>query len=88
MVLMAPLQLNQRATVEKNLSRLPRCVLLLSLHSESTTEYQARRLTRAYLAMKENHHKIKRWSLLREAGLSDERMTDLVSELLTEILSE
>ncbi|WP_407829444.1 TnsD family Tn7-like transposition protein [Shewanella algae] len=81
-------QLNQRATVEKNLSRLPRCALLLSLHSESTTEYQARRLTRAYLAMKENHQEIKRWSLLREAGLSDERMTDLVSELLKEILSE
>lgn len=81
-------QLNQRATVEKNLNRLPRCALLLSLYSESTTEYQARRLTRAYLAMKENHQKIKRWSLLREAGLSDERMTDLVSELFTEIVSE
>ncbi|MDP5032497.1 TnsD family Tn7-like transposition protein [Paraglaciecola sp.] len=80
--------LSQRATVEKNLSRLPRCALLLSLHSESTTEYQARRLTRAYLAMKENHQEIKRWSLLREAGLSDKRMTDLVSELLMEILSE
>lgn len=81
-------QLKHRATVEKNLYRLPRCYALLSLYSESTDEYQARRLTRAYLMMKEKGLEIKRWSLLREAGLSDERMTDIVSSLLREILSE
>ncbi|MCR8921960.1 MAG: TnsD family Tn7-like transposition protein [Cellvibrionaceae bacterium] len=81
-------QLNQRATVEKNLSRLPRCAMLLTLYSESTTEYQARRLTRAYLSMRNKHREIKRWSLLREAGLSDERMTELITALLKDILSE
>ena len=81
-------QLNQRATIEKNLSRLPRCEFLLTKYSESTTEYQARRLVRAYLVMKEKQKEIKRWSLIREAGLSDERMTNLVSELLTEILRD
>ena len=81
-------QLKHRATVEKNLYRLPRCSALLFLYSESTDEYQARRLTRAYLAMKEKGLEIKRWFLLREAGLSDERMTDTVSALLREILSE
>ena len=81
-------QLEHRATVEKNLHRLPRCSTLLALYSESTTEYQARRLSRAYLSMIERGQIIKRWSLLREAGLSDERMTDIVAELLKEILSE
>jgi len=38
--------------------------------------------------MLEQGREIKRWSLLREAGLSDERMTDIVAELLKEILSE
>lgn len=81
-------QLKHRATVEKNLYRLPRCSALLSLYSESTDEYQVRRLTRSYLAIKEKGLEIKRWSLLREAGLSDERMTDTVLALLREILSE
>lgn len=81
-------QLDHRATVEKNLHRLPRCSTLLALYSESTAEYQARRLTRAHLSMKELGQEVKRWSLLREAGLSDERMTDIVAELLKEILSE
>lgn len=81
-------QLEHRVTVEKNLHRLPRCLTLLVLYSESITEYQARRLTRAYLSMVGKGQEIKRWSLLREAGLSDERMTDVVAELLKEILSE
>jgi hypothetical protein len=81
-------QLEQRATVEKKLYRLPRCSTLLSLYSESITEYQARRLTRSYLVMLKSGQEIKRWSLLRQAGLSDERMTDIVAELLKDILSE
>lgn len=81
-------QLEQRATVEKNLHRLPRCKQLLSLYTECTSDYQARRISRAYLAMLESRQEIKRWSLLRQAGLSDERMTDTVAEFLKEILSE
>jgi hypothetical protein len=81
-------QLEQRGTVAKQLHRLPRCSTLLSFYSESITEYQVRRLTRAYLAMQKSEQEIKRWSLLRQAGLSDERMTDIVVELLKDILSE
>ncbi|AGS38561.1 TnsD family Tn7-like transposition protein [Cycloclasticus zancles] len=81
-------QLEHRATVEKNLHRLPRSSTLLSIYTESITEYQARRLTRAYFSMQERGQEIKRWSLLRQAGLSDERMTAIVAELLKEMLSE
>ena len=81
-------QLNNRATVEKNFHRLPRCSKLLDLYSESTDEYQARRLARAYLSMKKERAKIKRWSLLRRAGLSEERMTDIIADLLKVILNE
>lgn len=80
-------QLKNPVTIEKNLHRLPRCSKLLSWYSENTSEYQARRLARAYFSMQENEQEIKRWSLLRQAGLSDERMTDVISELLKEILS-
>jgi len=81
-------QLQYRSTIEKNLCQLPRCAKLLELYSESTSEYQARRLARACITTIQNHKSIKRWSLLREAGLSDERMTKPVSELLREILIE
>ncbi|MFD2817968.1 TnsD family Tn7-like transposition protein [Paraglaciecola chathamensis] len=81
-------QLEKRATVEKNVQRLPRCSRLLSIYAETTAEYQARRLARALIAMLQRRQKIKRWSLLRQAGLSDERMTDIIAKLLKEILSE
>ncbi|WP_087505365.1 TnsD family Tn7-like transposition protein [Neiella marina] len=81
-------QLRQRAMIEKNLHRLPRCSKFLSFYSESTSEYQARRLARAWLEMQNECVDVKRWSLLRKAGLSDERMTGVVARLLKEILDE
>lgn len=79
-------QIKHRAMVEKNIHRLPRCSSILSIYSESIDEYQARRLTRTYFSMVKKCQQIKRWSLLRQAGLSDERMTDNVARLLKEIL--
>lgn len=81
-------QLNHRATIEKNLYRLPRCSALLSLYSESTSDYQVRRITRSYLLMLDKCQKIKRWSLLREAGLSEERITATAAIFLKEVISE
>lgn len=81
-------QLNHRATIEKNLYRLPRCSALLTLYSESTSDYQARRITRSYLSMLDNSQEIKRWSLLRESGLSDERITETAAVFLKEVLSK
>lgn len=80
--------LSNRATIEKNLQRLPRCRVILEKYSEGVSEYQARRLARAFISFRERNRLIKRWSLLREAGLSEKRMTDIVKKLLKEILRD
>lgn len=79
-------KLSNRATVEKNLHRLPRCSALLDLYAEGTAEFQVRRLTREYKSALEGGENIRRWSLLRKAGLSDERITDLAADWLKELL--
>jgi TniQ/Tn7-like transposition protein D len=79
-------QLSNRATIEKNFYRLPRCRDVVEKYSESISEYQVRRLTRVVILLYKRGGAIKRWSLLRDAGLSDERMTDLAKKLLKEIL--
>ncbi len=79
-------QLNNSVSIEKNLYRLPRCSAILTRYSESIDEYQVRRLTRAYIALGGHNHLIKRWILLRRAGLSEVRMTCIVKDCLKEIV--
>ena len=81
-------QLSNSVTIEKNLYRLPRCQTILERYSEDKTEYQARRLTRATISFKQRGQIIKEWLLLREAGLSKERITETVKCLLKEILKD
>jgi len=81
-------QLNNRTTIEKKLNRLPRCSAILERYSESIDEYQVRRLTRAYIVLRECKQAVKEWILLREAGLSDERMTGIVKRFLKKILMD
>lgn len=79
-------QLTISATIEKNLHRLPRCKVLLEKYSENIAEYQARRLTNAVIALRNQSREIKDWVLIREAGLSKDRMKGEVVYLLKEIL--
>lgn len=81
-------RLPNRATIEKNLFRLPRCGAILERYSECIDEYQARRLTRALIELRENNQPEKKWILLRKAGLSEERMTGIVKNLLVEIFKD
>ncbi|MBL4571503.1 MAG: TniQ family protein [Gammaproteobacteria bacterium] len=81
-------QLSNSATIEKNLYRLPRCYAVLERYSEDKTEYQARRLARAVISFKQRGQVIKEWLLLRETGLSKERMTEVIKKLLKEILKD
>ncbi|MCU7861221.1 MAG: hypothetical protein KZQ86_15640 [Candidatus Thiodiazotropha sp. (ex Lucinoma kastoroae)] len=77
-----------RATIEKNLHRLPRCRTILKKYSEGVSEYEARRLARAFTIFRQRNQPVKPWSLLREAGLSEERMTEVVKKLLKAILRD
>ena len=81
-------QLPNSSSIEKNIKRLPRCQIILNKFSESIIEYQARRLTVAILKYKYEGKPLKRWSLLREAGLSDERIIKVVDSLLREVLTD
>ncbi|WP_196159502.1 TnsD family Tn7-like transposition protein [Reinekea sp. G2M2-21] len=80
-------RLGQYATVRKNLFRLPRCKVIISTYTESVAEYQSRRLTRVYIEMKKNCENVKRWQLLRRAGLSEHTITPLAERILDDIMS-
>lgn len=66
-------QLPNKATIEKNLSKLPLTSKFLNTYQETVTEYQIRRLVRAVIY----EPNLPSWQLLRCAGLSEERMTDV-----------
>ena len=66
-------QLPNKATIEKNLSKLPLTSRFLNAYQETVTEYQIRRLVRAMIY----ESNLPSWQLLRSAGLSEERMTDV-----------
>ncbi len=81
-------QLNNSATIEKNLCRLPRCAAILKRYTESVDEYQIRRLTRVYISFIESNTMVKKWVLLREAGLSEVRMSKVVRKFLGAIVRD
>ena len=59
----------------KNLSKLPLVRSCLERYTENVTDYQIRRLCRAYIALKEVAPEPRLWIVLRSSGLSVERMT-------------
>ncbi|AEG02833.1 TnsD family Tn7-like transposition protein [Methylomonas methanica] len=81
-------QLPNTASIEKNLNKLPRCRTILKYYSETIAEYQIRRLTVAAVKQRMDGLDIRRWSLLRQAGLSDERMTEIANIFLNGLLTE
>lgn len=72
-------QLEWQSCVEKNKDKLPLTYSFLERYQETVPEYQIRRLTRAYIYADDN---LPRWQLLRRAGLSDERISDLANTFL------
>jgi hypothetical protein len=77
-------QLNNTATIEKYIQKLPLTSAFLDRYSETVSEYQIRRIT--YQLMTNQHHHIgKRWFLLRASGLSEERMTETTKKFLDEV---
>ncbi|EGQ9108531.1 TniQ family protein [Vibrio parahaemolyticus] len=66
--------LGNLSTVEKNLHQMPRTSAFLVANSESVSQYQIRRLQNAYDDLRALFDSPPRWRLLRNAGLSEERM--------------
>jgi hypothetical protein len=75
-------QLKRPSAIEKNKNKLPMAHSFLERYQETVSEYQIRRLTRVLIA---NHESMPRWRLMRNAGLSEERMTSLTVVFLDEI---
>lgn len=73
-------QLEHSATVEKKLVKLPLTASFLKRYAEDTTDYQIRRLTRTLSRYSPQIPPV--WRLLRESGLSDERITAQAKEFI------
>ncbi|NMP16234.1 TnsD family Tn7-like transposition protein [Thalassotalea sp. Y01] len=70
-------QLPNKASIEKNLNKLPLTLHFLNAYQETVTEYQVRRIARTLL----QEGPLPSWVLLRRAGLSEERMTSVTRKL-------
>lgn len=79
-------QLSNKSTVEKNLNKLPFCKRFLAVYPESVWQSQVRRITAAVASLVNAGEDVKRWVVLRQAGLSEERLTPQAKYLLEEII--
>ncbi len=66
-------KLDNSATVEKNLSKMPLTTLFFERYCDAIKDYQIRRLNQAFDHLEPEL--LCRWRLLRLAGLSEERLT-------------
>jgi len=72
-------QAKTSSTVEKNLETLPLVSSFLARYSENVNDYQIRRLTRVYISRISQGISLSSWIILREAGLSEQRLTEEAS---------
>lgn len=78
-------KLENKSTIEKNLYKLPLVSMFLFRHTETVTEYQLRRLVNTCVELSENTKPLKKWVVLRKAGLSEERLCVDTQKVLAEI---
>lgn len=74
------------STLEKNLHQMPRTSAFLAANSESVSQYQIRRLQNAYNDLRSLFDSPPRWRLLRNARLSEERMTEPARQYLENLV--
>lgn len=79
--------LGNASTVEKNISRMPLSNSFLADHVESVAQYQIRRLQNAHNDLLTLFDTPPRWRLLRNATLSDERLTEQARVYLDILMS-
>ncbi|HBT1510950.1 TPA: transcriptional antiterminator, partial [Klebsiella pneumoniae] len=78
-------QLSHSNTIKKNLDKLPLVKMFLQRYTESITEYQLRRLTTTCVDLLRGGEPLKKWVVLRQAGLSQERLTADAQTTLDEL---
>lgn len=78
-------RLPNRSTIEKNLDKLPLVRMYLQRYTETITEYQLRRLANTCFGLYQNPGLLKKWVVLRKAGLSKERLTPDTIRVLKEL---
>ncbi|ALZ75684.1 TnsD family Tn7-like transposition protein [Rheinheimera sp. F8] len=78
-------RLPNRSTIEKNLDKLPLVRMYLQRYTETITEYQLRRLANTCFGLYQNSGLLKKWVVLRKAGLSKERLTPDTKRVLKEL---
>ena len=68
-------QIPNGTSIAKNLQKLPLAAFCLQRYSESVEDYQIRRISQAFIKLKQEGLELRRWRLLRRATLSKERIT-------------
>ena len=81
-------QLKERTIIEKNLKKLPLTANFLNKYNESISCYQIRRLIRTIYSLKQDKATLKKWIILRQAGLSNERITTEARRFLFKTLEQ
>lgn len=76
--------LNRGTSVDKQLNKLPLTKEFLCRYAEDVSDYQIRRITNNLI--REDCGDIARWVLLRQSGLSDERITKITKAFLKDLL--
>lgn len=79
-------QFTNKASLEKNLAKMPLSCLFFSHYCETITDYQIRRISRSIIELIKSRTIIKRWRIIRFSGLSEERITSEADKFLREIL--
>lgn len=78
--------LGKHSTLEKNFHKMPRTSEFLADNSESISQYQVRRLQNAYHDLLSLYDSPPWWRLLRNAKLSEERMTEPARQYLENLV--
>ena len=81
-------QIPNGTSLAKNLQKLPLVALCLKRYSESVEDYQIRRISQAFIKLKQEGLELRPWRLLRRATLSKERITKEAQNFLEMVCEE
>lgn len=78
-------KLTNKSIIKENLEKLPLVTMFLQRYSESITDYQLRRVSNACIELLRSHGMLRKWLVLRQAGLSEQRLTHETHRVMFEL---